>query len=84
MIEGIDVQLLDLLIQALEIEKERGAKRVYRYHALAVCRDCLHAYIVDYMGMSFSSQRQCSLCGESFPYPIYEVLVCESTKRRAF
>jgi len=81
-----DLQLLDLLVQAMQMreEKERKAGRRFRYHELHVCRNCLHSCVVEYMMLCFALDgfKQCELCGAKPGYPLYSVLICESRRRK--
>jgi len=76
-----DAQILELLVHALRVAKERRAH--YKYFELHVCHDCFHKYVADYMVLGLDSEhKRCELCGGTFVYPIFEVLFAKTTRKR--
>jgi rRNA maturation endonuclease Nob1 len=76
-----DAQILELLTYTLRVAEEKRGR--YKYFELHVCHSCFHEYVADYVALGLDTEhKRCELCGQSYAYPIFEVLFVRTTKRR--
>lgn len=84
-----DEHVAALLIYALELEHHRLEKngRIYKYHNIIVCPNCLRQHIVDYTAVVLKRNDiglayKCEICGCNGSFWMYDLFLVASRKPR--